>query len=216
YLTGSLSSAHLNPAVTIASAAWSRFPMRLVLPYIAAQMIGAFAASALLYSIFSGSLTAYERKHAITRGQPGSEATAMIFGEYFPNPGGKPLTEEVRATMTPGAAFGAEVVGTAILLLVIFCATDERNGNRPQILTAVTIGLTITLLISLLGPLTMACFNPARDLGPRLFSAAAGWRGIPFRTNGLGWLTVYIIAPIVGGLLGGAIYRVFFRTGYRA
>lgn len=140
----------------------------------------------------------------------------MIFGEYFPNPGGKPLTAETRATVTPGAAFGAEVVGTAILLLVIFCATDERNATRPQILTAVTIGSTVTLLISLLGPLTMSYLNPARDLGPRLFSAIAGWRTIPFRANGFGWFTVYVVAPIVGGLLGGATYRVFFSTGYRA
>lgn len=215
YLTGSLSSAHLNPAVTIASAAWSRFPARLVLPYIGVQLLGAFAAAALLHSLFSGSIRAYEAKHQIVRGDAGSEATAMIFGEYFPNPGGKPLTDAARETMTPGAAFGAEVTGTAILLLVIFCSTDERNANRPQILTAATIGLTITILISLLGPLTMACFNPARDLGPRLFSALAGWKTVPFTTNGLGWLTVYIVAPIVGGLLGGAIYRVFFRTGYR-
>lgn len=216
YLTGSLSSAHLNPAVTIASAAWSRFPAKLVLPYIGVQMLGAFVAAALLYSIFNGSIAAYENKHAIVRGESGSEASAMIFGEYFPNPDGKPLTDDARATVTPGAAFGAEVIGTAILLLVIFCVTDERNATRPQILTAATIGLTVTLLISLLGPLTMACLNPARDLAPRLFSALLGWRAVPFTTNGLGWLTVYIIAPIVGGLLGGAIYRLFFRTGYRA
>jgi glycerol uptake facilitator protein len=216
YLTGSLSSAHLNPAVTIASAAWSRFPLRLVAPYIAVQMLGAFAAAALLYPIFSGSISAYEAKNGITRGERGSEATAMIFGEYFPNPGGKPLTAAARATMTPGAAFLAEVVGTAILVLVIFGVTDDRNATRPQLLTAATIGLTVTILISLLGPLTMACFNPARDLGPRLFSVLAGWRSVPFTANGAGWLTVYIIAPIVGGLLGGAIYRLFFRTGYRA
>ncbi len=216
YLTGSLSSAHLNPAVTIASAAWSRFPARLVAPYILVQMLGAFAAAALLYGIFSGAISSYETKNKITRGETGSEATAMVFGEYFPNPGGKPLTEATREIMSPGRAFAAEVVGTAILLLVIFCVTDERNVNRPQLLTAATIGLTVTILISLLGPLTMACFNPARDFGPRLFSAVAGWKAVPFTTNGFGWLTVYIIAPIVGGLLGGAIYRVFFKTGYRA
>jgi glycerol uptake facilitator protein len=216
YLTGSLSSAHLNPAVTIASAAWSRFPKRLVLPYIVVQMLGAFAAAALLYSLFSGSIAAYETKHGITRGAVGSEASAMVFGEYFPNPGGKALDDAARATMSPGAAFGAEVAGTAILLLVIFCATDERNATRPQILTAATIGLTITILISLLGPLTMACLNPARDLAPRIFSSLAGWGKVPFQANGFGWLTIYIAAPIVGGLLGGAIYRVFFRTGYRA
>lgn len=216
YLTGSLSSAHLNPAVTIASAAWSRFPKRLVLPYIAVQFLGAFVASAVLFGIFAGPLRAYETKHAIIRGDAGSEATAMVFGEYFPNPGGKALTQTDRTLMSPGAAFAAEVVGTAILLLVIFGVTDERNATRPQLLTAATIGLTVTLLISLLGPLTMACFNPARDLAPRIFSSLAGWRAVPFTTNGTGWLTVYIIAPIAGGLLGGAIYRVFFRGAYRA
>jgi glycerol uptake facilitator protein len=216
YLTGSLSSAHLNPAVTIASAVWSRFPGRLVAPYIAVQMLGAFAAAALLYGLFSGSIRAYETKNDIVRGEIGSEATAMVFGEFFPNPGGKPLTDSARATVTPGAAFAAEVIGTAILVLVIFCITDERNVNRPQILTAATIGLTVTILISILGPLTMACFNPARDLGPRLFSAIAGWRSVPFTTNGLGWLSVYIVAPIAGGLLGGGIYRLFFRAAYRA
>ncbi|MBA3963299.1 MAG: MIP family channel protein [Chthoniobacterales bacterium] len=216
YCTGSLSSAHLNPAVTIASAAWSRFPRSLVLPYILVQLLGAFAAAALLYSVFGGSITAYEKRHGIERGAVGSEATAMVFGEYFPNPGGKALTDAARETMSPSAAFGTEVIGTAILLLVIFCVTDDRNVNRPQILTAATIGLTVTILISLFGPLTMACFNPARDLGPRLFSAIAGWRSVPFTTNGYGWLTVYIIAPIVGGLLGGGIYRTFFRVGYRA
>lgn len=216
YLTGSLSSAHLNPAVTIASAVFSRFPARLVLPYAAVQLLGAFAAAALLYGLFAGSIRAYETKNGIERGERGSEATAMVFGEYFPNPGGKPLTPAARDTVSPVAGFAAEVTGTAILLLVIFCVTDDRNGNRPQILTAATIGLTVTILISLLGPLTMACFNPARDLGPRLFSAIAGWRSVPFTTNGLGWLTVYIVAPIIGGLLGGGIYRLFFRDAYRA
>ena len=215
YLTGSLSSAHLNPAVTIAAAAWSRFPARLVAPYILVQMLGAFAAAAALFSIFNAAIAGYEAKHGITRGAPGSEATAMVFGEYFPNPGGKALTAEARATMPAGRAFTAEVIGTAILVLVIFCVTDERNATRPQILTAVAIGLTVTGLISLLGPLTMAALNPARDLAPRIFSSLAGWRSVPFTTNGMGWLTVYILAPIVGGLLGGGIYRVFFRPAYR-
>src|SRR5262249_13646205 len=183
YLTGSLSSPHLNPAVTIASAAWARFPARLVIPYIILQLIGAFAAAAVLYGIFTGPLTAYESKHGIIRGAQGSEATAMVFGEYFPNPGGQPLSDADRATMTSGRAFAAEVVGTAILLLVIFCATDDRNATRPQILTAATIGLTVTILISLLGPLTMACFNPARDFGPRVFSSLAGWHSLPFTVN---------------------------------
>lgn len=216
YLTGSLSGAHLNPAVTIAMAVWSDFPARRVLPYIGMQMIGAFVASMTLYFIFGGAFGAYETAHDITRGEPGSEATAMVFGEFFPNPGGAPLTEAVREKMSPVAAFGAEVIGTAILLLVIFGSTDNENSTRPQILTAATIGLTVTLLISLLGPLTMACFNPARDLAPRIFSSLAGWKTVPFTVNGSGWFTVYLVAPVLGGLLGGGIYRFFFRPSYRA
>jgi glycerol uptake facilitator protein len=214
YLTGSLSGAHLNPAVTISMAVWSDFQKSRVVPYIVTQMLGAFLAAAVLYFIFGGALSVYERNNNIVRGQTGSEATAMVFGEFFPNPGGKPLTYERRATMSHARAFGAEVIGTAVLLLVIFCVSDERNKTRPQILTAATIGLTVTLLISLLGPLTMACFNPARDFAPRLFSSLAGWNSVPFRVNGIGWLSVYIIAPILGGLLGGAIYRFFFCPAY--
>lgn len=216
YLTAALSGAHLNPAVTVSMAVWSDFPKGRVPAYIFTQMLGAFAGAAVLYFIFGDALNAFEKANNLVRGQPGSEASAMVFGEFFPSPGGHPLTDEVRARMSPWSAFGAEVFGTAILLLVIFCVTDERNKARPQALTAATIGLTVTMLISLLGPLTMACFNPARDLSPRLFSSLAGWGAVPFSTNGWGWLTVYILAPFLGGLLGGAIYRGFFKAGYTA
>ena len=215
YLTADLSGAHLNPAVTISLAVWGDFPKSRVAGYMATQMAGAFVSAAMLYVIFGGAIAEFETKNNIVRGESGSEASAMVFGEYYPNPSGKPFKETNLDRMSQWRAFTAEVVGTAILLLIIFCTTDANNKNNPQILTAATIGLTITLLISLLGPLTMACFNPARDLGPRLFSSMAGWGSIPFTTNGIGWLTVYIIAPIAGGLLGGGIYRFFFRPYYR-
>ncbi len=214
YLTGSLSGAHLNPAVTLASAAYAGFPWRRVPGYWLAQLAGAFVASAAIYVIFAGHLAAYESAHAIIRGTPGSEASAMIFGEYYPNPGGHALTPEARNLMTPASAFFIEGLGTAILVLVILCSTDARNTSRPGVLTAATIGLTITLLISLLGPLTMAGFNPARDLAPRMFSALAGWGSWPFQVNGSGWLVVYVFGPMTGGLVGGMIYHYFFRHGY--
>lgn len=214
YLTGALSGAHLNPAVTCALATCGNFPARRVLPYIAVQCAGAFAAAAVLHAVFAGPLAAFETANAIVRGAPGSEASAMIFGEYFPNPGGKPFTDEMRARVSPGAAFLVEALGTAILMLVIFAVTDERNAGRPRELTAATIGLTVTLLISLLAPLTQAGFNPARDLAPRIWSALAGWGGVPFTANGWGWLTVYVLAPLAGGQVGGILYRIFFRPGY--
>jgi glycerol uptake facilitator protein len=214
YLTGALSGAHLNPAVTIAMTAYAHFPKARIAPYILAQMLGAFTGAAVLYLVFDDALHVYEHANGIVRGDPGSEATGMVFGEFFPNPGGKALTDTARLRMSPVKAFSAELIGTAILLLVIFCATDERNKGRPQILTAATIGLTVTLLISLLGPLTMACFNPARDLAPRLFSSLAGWGAVPFHANGHGWFTVFIMAPVLGGLLGGGVYQLFFKTAY--
>ena len=216
YLTASLSGAHLNPAVTVSLAVWGGFPKGRILPYFAAQMAGAMFASGVLFIIYRDALAACEAAHSITRGGPGSEATAMIFGEYFPSPGGKPLTEAARAMMSPWSAFFAEVIGTAVLLLVICGVTDERNAARPGVLAPATVGLTVTLLISLLGPLTMACFNPARDLGPRIFSALAGWGSVPFTANGMGWLTVYIIAPVLGGLLGAGLYHRMLRPLYAA
>ena len=215
YLTAALSGAHLNPAVTISLAVWGGFPKNRVPGYIATQLVAAFVSAAVLYAIFGGAIAEFEAKSGIVRGQAGSEASAMIFGEYYPNPQGKPLSAANPEFMSQGRAFVAEVVGTGLLLLVILCTTDPNNKDRPQILTAATIGLTVTMLISLLGPLTMACFNPARDLGPRLFSSLAGWDVVPFTANGTGWLTVYILAPIIGGLLGGGTYHVFFRESYR-
>jgi glycerol uptake facilitator protein len=215
HLTAALSGAHLNPAVTISFAAWSDFPKKLVPGYILTQMVGAFVAAALLHVIFGGAIMEFENKNGIVRGQPGSEASAMIYGEFYPNPQGRPLSEINPKRMSAARAFIAELVGTALLVLVILAATDEGNKYRPQILTAAMIGLTVTMLISLLSPLTMACFNPARDLGPRLFSSLAGWGTVPFTANGLGWLTVYILAPIGGGLLGGGIYRAVLRPHYQ-
>lgn len=215
YLTASLSGAHLNPAVTIAMAAFGNFPKKRVLPYIATQMSGSFAAAAILYVIFAQPIAHYEKHHEITRGMPGSEASARVFGEFFPSPGNGGLTRQSHTFVSHGGAFAAEIIGTAILLLVIFAVTDPANTAIPKPLIPLTIGLTVTLLICLLGPLTMACFNPARDLAPRIFSTFAGWGKIPFTANGIGWLTVYIIAPILGGLLGGLVYRLFLKPLYQ-
>jgi glycerol uptake facilitator protein len=111
-------------------------------------------------------------------------------------------------------AFFVEALGTGILALVILGSVDQRNRSRPQILAPVTIGMTITILISLFGPLTMAAFNPARDLAPRLFSSLAGWGSLPFSVNGTGWLSVYVLAPMVGAVAGGGVYRCWLKPNY--
>ncbi|MBS0657926.1 MAG: MIP family channel protein [Verrucomicrobia bacterium] len=206
-VSGGWSGAHLNPAVTLAMAQWSDFPWRRVPGYVAAQMLGAFLAAAVLFWLFQGALSAHEAKLGLLRGGPGSEASAMIFAEFFPNPGGRPLTPAALALIAAPQAFVAEVLGTAVLLLVICAVTDPANSSRASGHVALSIGLTVTALISILGPLTMACLNPARDLAPRLFTALAGWGWQPFLVNGWGWLTVYVLAPLLGAQLGAGIYR---------
>ncbi len=221
YVIGGVSGAHINPAMTLAFAVRGRFSWRLVPPYIAAQTLGAFAAAATLFVLFSPWLAAKEAEKRVTRGQPGSEVTAMCYGEYFPSPG--PLAgaagpysvegaERFKALVSEPVAFLAEMLGTMILATVVFAVTDPRNKDGPGRLAPVFIGLTVSALISFIAPLTQACFNPARDFGPRLFAFLMGWGEIALPgPSSTGFLTVYILAPVVGALLGAHLYDLALR-----
>jgi glycerol uptake facilitator protein len=223
YVVGGISGAHLNPAVTIALAVRKRFPGHEVLPYAGGQLVGAFLAAAVLFGLNDPFLKELERKHQVQRGQPGSEITAMCYGEYFPDPG--PLMTENPydpahharrdALVSEPTAFIAEVLGTLILALVVFAVTDVRNSGAPAArLAPVFIGLTVSILIVVIAPLTQACFNPARDFGPRLFAFFAGWDRIAIPGRGTGFLTVYILAPITGAMLGGLLYDLVLRPAF--
>lgn len=226
YAIGAVSGAHINPAITIASAIWRGFPVARVAPYIAGQLAGAFVAAAALFILFEPHIAAKEASKGVVRGQPGSEMTAMCYGEYYPAPGSlgdgdSPYSPEdhaqLRSRMSEGRAFFAEVLGTMILAFVVFALTDTRNGGAPAPgMAAVFIGLTVSALISVIAPLTQACFNPARDFGPRLFASLAGWGSIALPGfSDLGWLTVYIVAPIIGAVLGGGLYDFSVRPAHK-
>jgi glycerol uptake facilitator len=222
YVVGGISGAHINPAITLALAAWGRFNPRGVLPYVASQLLGAVAAAAVLFALYGPFLADKEQEKGVVRGAPGSEITAMCYGEYFPNPGRLgagpgvyDAGEHVRhnALVSEPTAFVAELLGTLILALVVFALTDGRNHAAPAgRLAPVFIGLTVAVLIAVLAPLTQACFNPARDFGPRLFAALAGWGPIALPgPRGTGFLTVYLVAPVIGALLGGGLYERILR-----
>src|SRR5882757_5095925 len=102
YLTAALSGAHLNPVVTLVLVLWRKFPPARGAGYVLMQFLGSLAAAGLLYLVFAGELVGYEARHGIVRGAAGSEASAMIFGEFFPNPGGQSLTVAARAMVSPG------------------------------------------------------------------------------------------------------------------
>jgi glycerol uptake facilitator protein len=222
YVFGGISGAHINPAITIAVAVWGHFPIGRVLPYIASQMAGAFVAAAFLFVLYQPQLSAREEALRVERGKNGSEATAMCYGEYFPNPAAPGNVglyvngdhERLTNVVPMKAAFLAEVVGTMILALAVFAFTDRDNpGAPPSALAPVFIGLTVAILISVIAPLTQACFNPARDMGPRLFAATlGGWGDVAIPgPNGIHIWTVYVAAPIVGAFAGGGLYRSILK-----
>jgi len=214
YATSALSGAHINPAITVAFAAYRHFPWRKVAPYILAQIVGAFLAAATLYALFCGILQHFEVAHKIVRGQSGSELSAMVFGEYFPNPATVGIASEAAATITTWQAMLGEAVGTGFLALSVFSLTDDRNSDRPGAnLAPVLIGLGVSILICIIAPLTQAGFNPARDFGPRLFSWLIGFGRIAIPGPRGGFFTVYMLAPIMGALAGAAVYQHLLRPG---
>jgi glycerol uptake facilitator protein len=212
HAVGSISGCHINPAMTLAFAAWRKFPASRVVPYIIAQVAGAFAAAATLYALFHGFLEALEAKEGLVRGMPGSELSAMVFGEYFPNPAIFGTTKEAFDMFSPIQAMLAEALGTAFLAFFIFALTDDRNDGRPQgTQAAIFIGLSVSIIICVVAPLTQCCLNPARDFGPRLFSWFAGWGEIAIPGPRRGFFTVYIMAPSAGAVIGGLLYNILLH-----
>jgi glycerol uptake facilitator protein len=189
YIAGRISGAHLNPAVTLALAVFRRFPWGKVLPYSAAQIAGAFVAAALVYCNY---LPAFRRV------DPGLERTAGIFTTFpaFPD--------------LPQAGFLDQLIGTALLLLLIFAITDERNMPPGANLSALMIGLVVVAIGMSFGGMHGYAINPARDFGPRLFTVVAGFRNNGVTDGSRVWW-IPIAAPLLGGVVGAAIYDLGVR-----
>ena len=194
YVAGGVTGAHLNPAVTLALAVHRKFPWSKVAPYSIAQIAGAFAASAVVYATYREALNAFDGG---VRQVLGAQGTAGIWATY-PQP---------FLSTFPGG-FVDQVVGTALLVGVILAITDDRNSPAPKGLVPVVVGLLVLLIGATFGFNSGYAINPARDFGPRLFTAVAGWGGEVF-SAGNSWWWVPIAAPCVGGVLGAWIYDLF-------
>ncbi len=215
YATAAVSGAHLNPAVSLAFALFrpADFPWRRLLPYWAAQLSGGILAGLTVLAIWGPFIERFEEQRELVRGEPGSQLSAMVFGEYFPNPAEFGTDAAAQELVTPLAAASVEALGTAVLVFMIFALTDPRSSHRPsRWIWPLMIGFTIALLISLFAPITQGAWNPARDFGPRLVAFFAGWNeiAIPGPRQGF-W--VYIVGPLIGGSLGAAAYDLLIRPG---
>jgi glycerol uptake facilitator protein len=187
-VAGKISGAHLNPAVTVTLAAFRGFPWSKVLPYSVAQVAGAFVAAAIVFVNY---------RPAFARFDPGLEKTAGIFTTFpgFPE------------SLMPG--FVDQMIGTALLMLLIFAITDDRN-QPSGILTPLLVGLVVVAIGISFGAMHGYAINPARDFGPRLFTVLAGFRNNGL-TDGSGVFLIPIAGPLVGGLLGGFLYDAMIR-----
>jgi len=193
YIAGKISGAHLNPAVTLALAVFRGFPWRKVLPYWIAQTAAAVAAAALVF---------WNYLPAFRQFDPGLEHSAGVFTTFPAFP----------AVLQAG--FLDQVIGTGLLVLLIFAITDEFNTPPGANLAPPLIGLVVVAIGMSFGGMHGYAINPARDFGPRLFTVLAGFRNNGL-TDGARIWWVPVVAPLVGGLAGAAVYDFGIRRFLR-
>ncbi|MFD6197840.1 MIP/aquaporin family protein [Mycobacteriaceae bacterium NPDC060252] len=190
FAAGRISGAHLNPAVTLALAAFRGFPWKQVIPFIVAQTAGAFVAALLVRWNYGSVLSAVDPGHTI--------ATQGVFSTL---PGNGALDVSLWGGLRD------QIIGTAILLFLIFAITDRRNIRMPESLSPFAIGAVVVGLGMAWGSIAGYAINPARDFGPRLASYLTGFDTAFLDQHGAQYWWVPIVGPLVGGLLGAALYR---------
>ncbi|GAA3425540.1 MIP/aquaporin family protein [Streptosporangium sandarakinum] len=191
YVAARISGAHLNPAVTVALAAFKGFPWRKVLPYSLAQTAGAFVAALVVRWNYT------EVLHAADPG-----LTIKTQGVFSTLPGNGTL---------PVGTWGAlrdQVIGTAILLLLVLAVSDLRNSAPAANLAPFVVGLIVVAIGMAWGTDAGYAINPARDFGPRLASFLTGYETAWQDQYGRLYFWVPIVGPLIGGLLGAGLYQI--------
>ncbi|XP_078062824.1 aquaporin-10-like [Mustelus asterias] len=199
YVSTGVSGAHLNPAVTFSLCVIGRFPWKRLPFYTIAECLGSFTASATTYCLYYDAIHQFSQGNFTVRGPRG---TAGIFATY-------PVEY-----LSLQNGFITEVIGTATLLFCILCIGDSKNAGIPPFLQPPLTSIAVFFIGLGMGANTGYAINPARDLGPRLFTFMAGW-GIEVFTAGNGWWWIPIIAPLIGGVLGCLIYILLIELHHQ-
>ncbi|HWQ77297.1 MAG TPA: MIP/aquaporin family protein [Anaerovoracaceae bacterium] len=203
YAVGGISGAHINPAVTIALAAFGGFDKRKVIPYVVCQILGGVTAAALVYFLFRANILSFEQANGIVRGTTEGLGAGGIF------------VTAAGPSVSMATAFVNEMFLTFGLVLTVFATTDPDNGAAPSNgIPAIAIGASVIFGGIALGPLTGFAMNPARDFGPRIFLMIGGWGDTALGTNFYG-LIVPIFATIIGGLIAGAFYKGVIKKYFK-
>lgn len=199
WIAGGVSGAHLNPAVTLTTGILGRHPLIKIPVYWLAQYLGAFVASACVFGVYYDALNDYDGG---VRSVTGENATAGIWGTY-PQP-----------YMTLIGGFGDQVFGTMLLVLCIMALTDRANLSPSPGMLPLCIGGLIAAIGICFGMNCGYAINPARDFGPRAFTAVGGW-GVEVFTAFNYWCWVPLVAPHVGAICGAWIYQIFIGIHLR-
>jgi glycerol uptake facilitator protein len=196
YTTASVSGCHANPAVTVALAIYRKFSWKKVLPYCAAQVVGAFSGAAVVYVLYAPVIDLFNATHHLTRAAGGAA------GVFFTHPG---------LAVTVSHAFLDEIILTAVLIFGIFAITEQFNEQAPGAnLGALMIGFLVAAIGASMGYLEAWAINPARDFGPRLFCFFLGWSGSAFPSPQSYWW-VPIAGPLLGCVVGGGAYQLLIH-----
>jgi aquaporin Z len=172
YAIGHISGGHLNPAVSVGLCVGGRFSAADLVPYIIAQVLGGIAAAGILYLIVTGK----------------GDFTGI--GDFAANG----YDEHSPGKYSMHAGLITEIVMTAMFLIIIMGATDQR---APQGFAPIAIGLGLTLIHLISIPVTNTSVNPARSTSQAVF--VGSWA--------LGQLWLFWVGPIVGAILGALVYR---------
>lgn len=195
HIGGRVSGAHMNAAVSFTMCLFGRISWKMLPLYVIAQFIGSFLAAGTVYTLYYDAIYHYCGGNFTVSGP---EATAGIFATY------------PAAYLSIHTGFLDQMLGTAMLLLCLMALSDQRNQPAPSGGEPIVVGLLVILVGISLGSNSGYAINPTRDLGPRVFTAMAGWGPEVFRA-GKGWWWVPVVAPLAGGVIGAAVYKAFIE-----
>ncbi|XP_056259719.1 aquaporin-3-like [Seriola aureovittata] len=191
-VSGQVSGGHLNPAVTFTLCLLGREPWRKFPLFFLFQTLGAFLGAAIVFGMYSDALWDFGKGELIVVGK---NATAGIFATY----------PSKHLTLLNGVF--DQIIGTAALIVCILAIVDPHNNPVPRGLEAFTVGFLVLVIGLSMGFNSGYAVNPARDLGPRIFTALAGWGGEVFTANTY-WFFVPICAPFLGAVVGVLMYQL--------
>jgi len=186
YCSEGISGANLNTAVTLAHCVYGRLPWWKAPGYMISQLLGAFCGAFIIY------VMQYQNLNVI---DPNRETTQSSFSTYPSD------------NISNYTAFYTEFIGTAMLVMSIYAITDTKNRPAGKYGNAFAFALMIMALGMAFGMNTGYAVNPARDLGPRLFTLCAGWGSKVFTLRDY-YFWIPIVGPLLGGIAGAGLYRV--------